>query len=68
MIDPRMLEHAVNATMRVREDINGSKSSIERPIAYELVGERERGFQYLIVAFFFEASFFQGPQFAMESC
>ena len=68
MMDPRIFEQAVNATMRVREDISGSRSSVNRPIAYGLLVDRERGSQYLIIAAFLDANFFQGPQFAIGRC
>ena len=59
-----MFEQAVKATMRVREDISGNRSSVDRPIAYGLLVDRERGFQYLITPPLLDANFFHGPQFA----
>jgi hypothetical protein len=64
MIDPRILEHAVNATMRVREEIKGRRSGIANATEYGFSGEVGLGFQYLITEPLRAANFFHGPTFA----
>jgi hypothetical protein len=59
-----MLEHAVIATMRVREEIKGRRSGIANTTEYGLLGEVGLGFQYLITAPLRAANFFHGPTFA----
>jgi len=64
MIDPRMLEHAVIATIRVREEIKARRSEISNATEYGLLGEVGLGLQYLITAPLRAANFFHGPPFA----
>lgn len=64
MIDPRMLEFAVNATIRVREEIKGIKSVMESAIEYGLLGDMGFGRQYLMMPPLLAANAFHGPPFA----
>jgi hypothetical protein len=67
--DPRMLEHAVKATMRVRAEIKGRRSDNASATEYELLGEASLvALQYLITAPLRAANFFHGPPFASIYC
>ena len=63
-----MLEHAVNAMMRVRAEIKGRRSDNVSATEYELLGETGLALQYLITAPFRAAKFFHGPPFADIYC
>lgn len=66
--DPRILEHAVKAMMRVRAEIKGRRSDNVSATEYELLGEAGLALQYLIAAPFRAAKFFHGPPLADIYC
>lgn len=63
-IDPRILEHAEKATIRVFDEMRGRRSSILWLTEYGLSGDFGVGFQCLTTAPRRAASFFQGPTLA----
>lgn len=64
-IVPRILEHAVKATIRVFEDIRGNRSSVFNATEYELLWSVGVDRQYFRIAPWRAASFFQHPTLAI---
>ena len=65
MIVPRILEHAVKATIRVFEDIRGNRSSVFSATEYGLLCSVGVGRQYFKMAPLRAASLFQHPVLAI---
>ena len=66
MMDPRIFEHAGNATRRVLEEMSRRRSSILRLTEYGLLGDVGVGCQYLTIAPRRAASLFHGPLLATQ--
>jgi len=65
-IVPRMLEHAVNAMIRVSDDMRGNKSSTFSATEYGLLGLVGINLQYFKTAPRRAASLFQHPALAIK--